>query len=288
MADYLPLALTAVVFWLHVYGERIAARRTGRPRGALARRRAMTFYAGLFAIVLAIATPIDTLSQKLLWTHMIQHVLLLSVAAPLIVLGAPWMSLWRPLPLSLRRTLARGLSRSPKMAPVRATARALGRPVGALLAYSANLLAWHAPALYDFALRNSWAHALEHIMFMGFGVLLWAQVIDSPPWRASLSFPGRIALLLASMVPNVALSMVLAFSRSPLYPYYVHVAHRPGGITAMTDQQIAAGIMWTAGDLPFAIAIVVLAVRWLGGAESEAQRGVARAPETPEGAGAAV
>jgi cytochrome c oxidase assembly factor CtaG len=174
------------------------------------------------------------------------------------------------------------------MAPVRVTGRALGHPVGALIAYSVNLLAWHAPALYDLALRNSWAHALEHIMFMGFGVLLWAQAIDSPPWRASLSYPGRVVLLVASMIPNVALSMVLAFSRSPLYPFYVQVAHRPGGITAMTDQQIAAGIMWSAGDLPFAVAIVALAVRWLGGHDAEQRRGRARAVEAPEGAGASV
>jgi cytochrome c oxidase assembly factor CtaG len=262
--------LTWAAFWLHLLGERAAARRTGRPRDGLARRRALCFYAGLLAIVVAIATPIETLSKQLLWTHMIQHVLLLAVAAPLIVLGAPWMSLWRPLPLGMRRALARALVLSPRSAPVRAACHALSRPLVVLALYSADLLAWHLPALYDLALRNTDVHAAEHLTFIGFGILLWAQVIASPPFRRSLTYPRRVAYLVVAMVPNVALSMVLAFSRSPLYPFYAHLAHRPGGISAITDQQIAAGIMWSFGDLPFAIAIVVLVVHWLNGLDADA------------------
>jgi putative membrane protein len=280
MADALPLGLTWAAFWLHLLGERMAVRRTGRPRSRLARRRALAFYAGLLAIVAAIATPIDTLSQQLLWTHMIQHVLLLSVAVPLIVLGAPWMSLWRPLPLGVRRTLARAVVLSPGGGPVRSVCRVLSRPLVVLLVYGVNLLAWHVPALYDLALRNSDVHALEHLTFIGFGILLWAQVIPSPPFKPSLAYPGRIAYLVAAMVPNVALSMLLAFSRSPLYPFYADLAHRPGGISAFTDQQIAAGIMWSFGDLPFAIAIVVLAVRWLGQVDEDAAELPAGAPAT--------
>jgi putative membrane protein len=280
MADSLPLGLTWAAFWLHLLGEHVAVRRTGRPRSRLARRRALAFYAGLLAIVAAIATPIETLSKQLLWTHMIQHVLLLSVAAPLIVLGAPWMSLWRPLPLGVRRTLARAVMLSPGGAPLRWVCRLLSRPLVVLLVYGVNLLAWHVPGVYDLALRNSDVHALEHVTFIGFGILLWAQVIPSPPFKPSLAYPGRIAYLVAAMVPNVALSMLLAFSRSPLYPFYADLAHRPGGISAFTDQQIAAGIMWSFGDLPFAIAIVVLAVRWLGQVDEDAAKLPAEAPTT--------
>lgn len=282
MADSLPLGLTWAAFWLHLLGEHVAAKRTGRPREGLARRRALAFYAGLLVIVIAIATPIETLSKQLLWTHMVQHVLLLSVAAPLIVLGAPWMSLWRPLPLGMRRALARALALSPRSAPVRAVCRALSRPLVALLVYSVNLLAWHLPALYDLALRDSNVHAAEHLTFVGFGILLWAQVIASPPLRPSLAYPRRLAYLVAAMIPNVALSMLLAFSRSPLYPFYAHVAHRPGGISAVTDQQIAAGIMWSFGDLPFAIAIVVLAVHWLNGLDRDAAALARPAPGSGE------
>ena len=270
MADAAPLALTWAAFWLRMLGEHAAARRTRRPRSRLARRRALAFYGGLLVIVAAIATPIDTLSQRLLWIHMIQHVLLLSVAAPLIVLGAPWMSLWRPLPLGLRRALARAVALSPGGAPLRSVRRVLSRPIAVVLMFGVGLLAWHAPALYDTALSNSDVHAAEHLTFLGLGILLWAQVIPSPPFRPSLAYPRRIVYLVAAMLPNVALSILLAFSRSPLYPFYAGLTHRPGGISAFTDQQIAAGIMWSFGDLPFVIAIVVIAVRWLGRIDEDA------------------
>src|SRR5437868_973544 len=102
-----------------------------RPRSSAARWRACAFYAGLACIVVALATPIDTLAPKLLWVHMAQHVLLLALAAPLIALSAPWMSIWRPLPLGLRRAVARSMVHSRALAPLRWIARLLGRPVPA-------------------------------------------------------------------------------------------------------------------------------------------------------------
>ncbi len=263
MADSLPLGLTWGVFWLHLLGERQAARRTGRPRGRIERRRAWCFYAGLATIAIALVSPIETLSKELLWVHMIEHVMLLTVAAPLIVLGAPWMSLWRPLPLGMRRTLAKTYTRSPALAPLRGGAHAAGSPAGALILYSANLVFWHLPAQYDLTLRNTTVHAFEHLSFVGFGVLLFSQVITSPPLRPKLGYPGRIGLLVAALLPNIGISMVLAFSHSPIYSFYAHLTHRPGGISALADQQIAAGIMWSAGDIPFAIAIALLVQRML-------------------------
>jgi len=263
MADSLPLGLTWGAFWLHLLGERQAAARTGRPRSREDRRRALAFYAGLATIAVALVSPIETLSKELLWVHMIEHVMLLTVAAPLIVLGAPWMSLWRPLPLGMRRTLAKTYTRSPLLAPLRRALHACGSPVGALVLFSANLVFWHLPGNYDLTLRNTTVHALEHLSFVGFGVLLWSQVITSPPLRPALGYPARIGLLVAALIPNVGISMVLAFSHSAIYPYYAHLAHRPGGISALADQQIAAGIMWSAGDIPFAIAIALLVQRML-------------------------
>jgi len=276
VVDSIPLGLTWGAFWLHLLGERRASALTGRPRDRRARSRALSFYAGLLTIVLALATPIETLSKQLLWVHMIQHLLLLTVAAPLIVLGAPWMSLWRPLPLGLRRAVAGSLARSPYLAPIRALCHALTRPLGAWLAFSVNLLFWHLPALYDLTLRNIDVHVLEHITFLAFGILLWAQVIASPPAKPSLSYPGRIAYMVAAIIPNVALSMLLAFSQAPLYAPYVQLAHRPGGISALADQQIGAGIMWSAGDLPFGIAIALLVGRWLTEHEAATRQPAAR------------
>jgi cytochrome c oxidase assembly factor CtaG len=263
MAVYLPLALTCAAFVLHLLGERRASILTGRPRDRRARRRAMTFYAGLATIAVAVATPIDTLAQKLLWVHMLQHMLLLTVAAPLIVLGVPWMSLWRPLPLGFRRRAARLVWSSRGFAPIRAVGAALAGPLGAWLVLTVGLYAWHVPAAYDLALRNAGVHALEHLTFIVCGILFWAQVTASPPARPRLSRPARIAYVLAGSATNVALAAVLAFAPEALYPYYIHLLHRPGGISALSDQQIAAGIMWSAGDLPFGIAIAWLAHGWL-------------------------
>jgi putative membrane protein len=276
VVDSIPLGLTWGAFWLHLLGERRAAVLTGRPRDRRARSRALMFYAGLLTIVIALATPIETLSKQLLWVHMIQHLLLLTVAAPLIVLGAPWMSLWRPLPLGLRRTVAGTLARASYLAPLRALCHVLARPLGAWLAFSVNLVLWHLPALYDLTLRNIDVHVLEHITFLAFGILLWAQVIASPPAKPTLSYPGRIGYMVAAMITNVGLSMYLAFGSAPLYAPYAQLAHRPGGISALADQQIGAGIMWSAGDLPFGIAIALLVQGWLTAHEAATRQPAAR------------
>jgi cytochrome c oxidase assembly factor CtaG len=272
MADHLPLGLTWAILALHVLGERRAAVLTGRPRDRRARTRAALFYAGLLTIFLALATPIDALAERLLWIHMIQHMLLLTVAPPLIVLGAPWRSLWRPLPLGFRRTVARTVTRSPGFAPIRAIGRGLVTPVGSLLAFTAGLWLWHLPGAYDLALRSSNVHALEHITFLVVGILFWAQVTGSTPAKPTLPPLARVAYIGAGAVSNVLVAMVLAFAPTALFASYAHLANRPGGITALQDQQIAAGIMWSAGDVPFGIAIALLVQGWLGDQEDRTRR----------------
>jgi len=268
MVDYLPTGLTLLAFVLHLVGERRAVALTGRPRDRRARLRALTFYAGLATILIALQSPLDALADKLFWAHMIQHLLLLTVAAPLIVLGHPWMSIWRPLPLRLRRALAWTVVRSPYFAPLRALFGVLARPSGAWLAFSLSLLLWHLPGPYDLTLRNIDVHVLEHSTFLLFGILFWAQVIGASAASSALAYSWRIAYVAGAMLTNVGLSMYLAFAQHPLYSPYAMLAHRPGGISALADQQIGAGIMWTAGDMPFAIAVALLVHRWL--AEQEA------------------
>ncbi len=272
MALYLPLALVCAAFLLHLLGERRAAVLTGRPRDQRARRRAASFYAGLVVIGVSLATPIDAYSQKLLWVHMIQHMLMLTVAAPLIVLGQPWRSLWRPLPLGFRRKLARLMVRSPRCAPLRALGRGAGSPLGAWVIFVVGLYAWHWPAAYDLALRNTWIHALEHITFISCAILFWAQVTATPPSHRTLSTLQRAAYVFSASIPNVILAAGLAFTPDVIYPFYAHLLNRPGGITALQDQQIAAGIMWTAGDTPFGIAIIWLLYRWLSDVETVARK----------------
>jgi putative membrane protein len=195
--------------------------------------------------------------------HMIQHVLLIVVAAPLFVLGAPWIRLWRCLPLETRRWLAGGLSHGQRTAPLRAVSRALGRPVTSFVAFSVVLLGWHVPAMFDATLESNTLHAFEHTLFFFTAVLFWKQVIPSAPLHIRLTAPQRVVFLIGGMIVSWALAVVLALAPHPLYSYYSHLASRPGGISAIADQQLAAGIMWVPGSVTFLIVLFVYVHRWL-------------------------
>jgi putative membrane protein len=273
--DRLPLLLVLLALGLHIVGERLVARRLGRSRSPTARWRSCSFYAGLAVTVLALEGPIDDYAPTLLWVHMLQHVLLIGFAAPLIVLGAPWMSIWRPLPLGFRRGVAGTLARSPIAAPLRTLGRLLGRPSAAWIAFNADLLFWHLPFAYDLTLRSEAVHVLEHVTFLLFAVLLWSQLLDSPPLRAPLSPIARVYYCASSMIPGWVLSLVLAFAVRPLYPAYAHVIDAPGGISPLVDQQIAAGIMLVFGSLAGTVYVFLGLYSWLGedGERRPAERG---------------
>jgi cytochrome c oxidase assembly factor CtaG len=268
----LPLILVAVALVLHVAGERRAARMRRRPRDRRARLRSASFYAGLATIVISLEGPIDTYAAKLFWVHMIQHVLLLTVAAPLIVLGAPWNSVWRPLPLGFRRSVAGTVAKARWTAPLRVIGHALGSPTGAFLAFAIDLTVWHIPGAYDLTLRHLWIHALEHTTFMLVGILLWAQVLESPPLPTRLRHEQRVYYMVGAAAVGWLLSLVLAFAPSPLYSVYTHIASRPGGISALTDQQLAGGIMLGPGSVPMALFVFIGLYRWLGREEPAAER----------------
>ncbi|HEY7692054.1 MAG TPA: cytochrome c oxidase assembly protein [Gaiellaceae bacterium] len=249
----------AVLYWLG--GRRqVSSRRLGLER----RGRAALFYSGLAAIVLALDSPLDSLSSRLFAAHMTQHVLLLSVAPPLIVASAPWSRLWQPLPLDFRRAAARMVVLDPGWRLPRAAARELARPLPAFVLFNLNLLVWHVPALYDATLDNAAVHDLEHALFLLTGLLFWGQVIDSPPFRSRLDPLHRLAFVTGGIAVGWVLAIVLALARSPLYAAYASLDRRPGGLSALGDQQIAAGVMWVPGSLAFTIAFALILYRWLG------------------------
>jgi putative membrane protein len=254
-----PLVLLvglAILYW-------IGSRRTVTPVRTRQRLRAFCFYAALVVLAIALNSPIDLLSEQLFWVHMVQHVLLLVVAPPLLVLARPWMRLWRALPLGARRSLGRGVLYGARTAPLRWVSRTLGRPAVSFVLFSTVLLAWHLPALFDATLRSETLHALEHTLFFATAVMFWKQVIDSPPLHANLGAPQRVAYVVGAMVVSWVLAVVLALAPHPLYDFYAHEASRPGGISALADQQIAAGVMWVPGSISFVIVIFVYVHRWL-------------------------
>ena len=239
-------------------------RQLPRPRTEAPNRwRTASFVAGLATIVIALDSPIDDLADKLLWVHMVQHILLLMVAPPLLALGRPWNRMWHGFPLGLRRRVAGSVSRGRWSAPLRRTAGILTSPLPSWLLFNVTLIAWHLPFAYDATLRSPPIHAAEHAMFFATGLLFWTRVIDSPPWRSRLSNAARAAYVGGAMVVSWILAIVLALASSPLYSPYAALASRPGGITALGDQQLAAGVMWVPGSIPFTIAILFVVYRWL-------------------------
>ncbi len=269
MITNLPLALTCIAVGLFVIGERRAVVLTGRPRDAGARRRARYFYGGVATVLVALESPLDRLAESYFWAHMLQHLLLLLVAPALIVAARPWMSLWRPLPLGARRWMLRSFTRARWASPLRLIARALSSPVGAWLSFTGAMVIWHMPALYDLTLRNLDVHVLEHTVFLGVGILFWGQVFALAPARPRLGAGARALFAAAAVIPNMCLSVYLTYVGHALYSPYVLSAAAHPGLSALGDQQIGAGLMWTLGDFPFVIAAALLAVRWMG--ENEAR-----------------
>src|ERR1700735_1842434 len=221
--------------------------------------RVAAFTAGLITIVVALDGPIDKYAEELFWVHMLQHVLLLTVAPPLILLGRPWPRMWRALPLQLRTTVGRAMARSRWTAPV----RAIARPWPAWILFNLTFVAWHIPAAYNLTLNSNTVHDLEHTMFFFTGLLFWARVIDPGPLRPRLVWPMRIAYVVSAMIVGWVLAITLVLVPHPLYPHYAMLAHRPGGISALTDQQLAGGVMWVLGSVSYTIAMMIGVYRWL-------------------------
>ena len=167
--------------------------------------------------------------------------------------------MWRALPLEPRTRIARTLALSRWMAPV----RALARPLPAWILFNATVIGWHIPAAYDATLTSGVVHALEHAMFFFVGLLFWARVIDPGPLRPRLVWPARIAYAAGAMVVGWLLAITLVIVPHPIYGYYAALQTRPGGISALTDQQLAAGVMWVPGSLAYTITFIIGFYRWL-------------------------
>ncbi len=275
---WLLLGIEAAVL-LYVWGGSRRVHGIEAPPGwGAAQWRTTAFFSGLAVLVVALDTPIETLTRQLFWVHMTQHLLLIMVAAPLLVLGAPGLQMWRGLPLAIRRPLGRMAFKHPVMRPMRRLfARAAG-PVGAWGLSSANLWVWHWPAAYDLTLRSHAVHHLEHALFLGLGLLFWAQVIDQPPFHCRLSPLKRIVYVFLGALQAWALAAVLGFASIPFYAY-AQMTWRPGGMSALTDQQFGAGIMWVPGSITYSIVIIACTYLWLRDEELSAEGVAARGAE---------
>lgn len=231
------------------------SRRLGREREHL---RELAFAAGLVTIVLALDSPVDYYSDQLFWVHMCQHLALLTVAPPLVLLGRPWPRMWQALPLRWRTATGRTLAAARWTAPL----RALARPWLAFVVFNADMLIWHLPVAYNLTLSHPWIHYCEHALFFFTGLLFWAHVVDPGPLRERMNLAIRAAYVAGAMGVGWVLAITLVLVKHPLYEHYAQLPTRPGHLSALADQQIAGGMMWVPGSLAYYLALLILFSRW--------------------------
>lgn len=214
--------------------------------------RPRCFFAGLGVAAVALVSPLDALSGSLGSAHMVQHVLLTMVAAPLLVLGAAVQAVLRALPPSARRRS--GAWRRHPLA--RAAARAAGDPVLTAGVFVAVLWIWHARGPYEAALGNDVLHAVEHATFFAAAALSWAALLSARRRRLR-SGVGVLVLFGLSMQCGL-LGVLLTFATEPWYPTY-ETTTQVWGLSPLTDQQLSGVIMWVpAGGIYLVVALVLL------------------------------
>jgi cytochrome c oxidase assembly factor CtaG len=245
-----PLIVTALIY---TRGWLILRRRHGRWTGW----RLTAFLAGLVTIVLALASPIETFSTLLLSVHMVQHLLLMMLAPPLLWLGEPLLPMLRGLPRSLRTHWIAPLFR---WRSLRRVFTALTHPLLAGPLFVAVTWLWHSPPGYELALSSPTWHVVEHLCFLFTALLFWYPVIRPYPARPRWSPWLLLPYLLLADVQNTALSALLAFSGVVWYPHYA-TTPRLGGVSPLEDQSIAGVMMWVPGSIAFLVPLAVIGVR---------------------------
>jgi len=207
------------------------------------------FLLGLAVLWMAVASPLDGFADVLLSAHMLQHLLLMSVVPPLLLLGWPVVPLLRGLPAWI---LKPGLGPLLRIGVLRRLGRWLISPPVAWLAMNLTFLGWHVPAAYDFALTHEHWHDFEHVCFLTSSLAFWWCVIQPWPTQQRRNEWGLVLYLLAADIVNTALSAFLAFCDWPVYRYYLTQAN-PFHVSPLSDQVLGAVIMWVGGSFVFLV-----------------------------------
>jgi cytochrome c oxidase assembly factor CtaG len=216
----------------------------------------LAFYlAGIGVLALALVSPLEALDDRLLLTHMVQHLLLLMIAPPLLLLSAPQIPMVRAIPPAIAK---RTVGLVAKSRAARRVFAEVTHPVTGLVLFSLVMLVWHLPVPFQAALRSDDWHFLEHCCMVAAGLLFWYPIIQ--PWPAAHRWSlTLVPYLLIADGANSVVAAFMIFSGRLLYPSYASLP-RLGGISAIDDQIIAGAIMWVPGSIPFlltAIAIVM-------------------------------
>jgi putative membrane protein len=257
----LTVGMIAVAAALYVRGVRSVRDRT--PGTPWPKGRSVAFGVGLALLFVAAVSPIGTYEDALFSVHMVQHLLIVMIAAPLLMAAAPVTLAIRASTPGFRRKVLLPFLRSK---PV----EFLTNPVVAWLLFASVLWGAHFTPLFDAALRNDWWHEFEHALFLGSACLFWWAVLGVDPSRWKLPYPAKVLYLFLAMPLMAFLGMVILEASEPLYPTYAATA-RVWGIDALADQHLAAFLMWVPSGLITLTVMLVVVGRWMRSEEERAK-----------------
>lgn len=219
----------------------------------------LAFLGGMLSLWLAIGSPLAAFDESSLSVHMVQHILLMLVVPPLVLLGAPALPFLHGLPQSLVRSTLGPLFR---WSPLQSIGKGLTHPLACWIVSALALIAWHVPSLFDLALRSDGWHDVEHLCFLFSSILFWWPVVQ--PFPSEPRWPGWCVplYLFLGMFPGSALAAFLTFSDRVVYPYYLQTPP-VFSITPLQDQILAGALMWVLGFFACFFPAVLLTVRLL-------------------------
>jgi cytochrome c oxidase assembly factor CtaG len=235
--------------------------------------RLVSFVGGMCVLWIAVGSPLDGFADVLLSAHMVEHLLLMSAAPPLLLYGLPAVPFLRGVPRFVLAYLVAPLLRWPFL---RRLTDWLVTPLVAWLAMNLTFLGWHVPAAFDFALDHESWHAVEHLCFLVSSLMFWWCIVR--PWPAPPQPRNWEILfyLLASDVINTMLSAFLAFCGRPVYKFYL-TSPNPFHVSPSEDQTLGAALMWVFGSIVFLLPVIRIILREVGSTPEHATSKIAPA-----------
>jgi len=262
--EFDPLFVLPVMLitWLYVEGVRRVKRL--HPRSPFPRRRVAYFLMGIGALTLALASPIAAYDTDFFAAHMIQHMLIIMVAAPLLLLGTPIVLALRAASPRVRQNTLLPILHSRAM-------RAISFPVLAWVLLAMTLWLTHYSELFNVALENIWLHRMEHLFYVSVALLFWWPVVSAEPSPWRLNHPVRMLYVFLQMPQSSFLAVSIYNAQSVIFPHYRTIS-RTWGPSPIMDQAYAGVIMWIGGDVAFLVALALIAYSWVKFDEREAKR----------------
>jgi putative membrane protein len=249
-----PLVFSILIYILGTYN---VWKRAGRGHG-ITSRQWIGFVGAILVLVLALMSPLDALSHDLFSAHMVQHLLLMLVAAPLLVISDFQLALLWAFPRHRAQRIGSGFNQSRS---VSGAWHAFNHPAFVWIVFTLAMWLWHAPLLYQAALGSEIVHTLEHVSFLITAMLFWWILFKhNRPDR--IHYAMTIPFLFLTLLQSGILGALMTFTEQPWYPYYATLV-QPWGLTPLQDQQLAGLIMWIPGGAVFTLLTMGYFAAWL-------------------------